>query len=169
MNGAMIVQADSVEQGELLQSVLLAGHFEGSVTIRLVPEHAAQQILGRESIGQAAKKKAHNALQTVHDTKCSLGFARGIEMLPSGTFVVCCAAIRYTNGRESIGWSQPRLLPETVAAVVGNGGDFFQAMATYKQRWHITDTLSLSEIDEILSCRQGTEEAVQAALVLTEN
>lgn len=169
MNGMIVVQADAVEQGELLRALLVADHYIGPISVRFIPEVTQHQILGREAIGQAAKKKAHAALQASHEVQCSLGFSRGIEMLPAGTFVLCCVVIRYTNGRESVGWSQPRILPETVAAVVGNGGDFFQAMQAYKQRWHITDTLTLSEIDEVISCRQGTEEAVQAALVFREN
>ncbi len=154
---------------ETMKTILGSRHVAADLRSVRMNDEANMAPIGRESIGHLARERAVRAHKMIGNAKMCFGISAGIEMTPTGSYLVCAVTVRAGTGREATGWSLPRLLPETVVRGVSDGGGFDSVLEEFRKLWHPTDVFTATDLDELLSRHHSIMEAAGAAFDALEN
>lgn len=152
------------DQQRIAEEALSERHLKLEIVTYKIHQDMEEQLLGRDSIAHHARHQAQQGLQHITKATYGVALAAGIDMTPEGIFLVCAAVGLSRAGRQVVGWSTPRLIPETVSQEISTGGKLDQLMENYKQQWKPVDVISLPDIDELISRHASYSEALASAL-----
>lgn len=160
----LVLTVNTNEQEQLIREALANRRIAVEAVTCLAPSLSTDQLLGRDSITHRARHQVQLGFQHVPTAMVGLGLAAGFEMTPDGAFLVCAALAMTRSGRQVVGWSTPRLIPETVGRDLSRGGDLDKLMQSYRQQWKPVDVFSQIDIDELINRHASYGEAIAAAL-----
>lgn len=160
----LVLSVNTTEQEQIVREVLANRRIAAEVVTCQIQQAIAEQLLGRDSITHRARHQVQLGFQRVPTAMIGVGLAAGIDMTPEGVFLVCAALAMARSGRQVIGWSTPRLIPETVGRDLSKGGNLDKLMQNYRQLWKPVDIFSQIDVDELINRHASYGEAVAAAL-----
>lgn len=160
---AVLITPDDAQR-HIAQAAVLGRSRPLEVIAKLAPDEPDDQLLGRDAVLQRVQHRAARAVQLDADAQAGIGMSLGIELVPAGAFLVAAAVVRLRNGREYVGWNEPRRIPETVARELTHGRPLGPLIQNYRQQWRATDTFTLVELNELAHGEASLSEALSAAL-----
>ena len=160
----LILVVTSTAQEQIIREALANRHTAVEPVTYFIKQQLAEQLLGRDSIAHHARRQIQLGFQHLPTAMIGLGLAAGVDMTPEGTFLVCAAMAMTRSGRQVVGWSTPRLIPETIGRDLSKGGNLDKLIQTYRQQWKPVDIFSQIDIDELINRQASYGEAVAAAL-----
>ena len=160
----LVLTVTSTDQEALIKDALANRRTAVEPVTYHVSQQLSEQLLGRDSIANFARRQILKGFQHQPNATYGLGLGAGIDMQPEGTFLVCAAMAMSRSGRQVIGWSTPRLIPETVSRDLSRGGNLDKLMESFRQQWKASDIFSQIDVDELVHRHASYGEAVSAAL-----
>lgn len=150
-------QADSIRQ------LMDDRHLTATVQFVHADDAHLQPPIGRQAIQDLVVQRATHGLHRQAESLVAVSLQAGIDTQPEGMLLVCAAYVVARSGFQSLGWSQPRRLPDVVATGVAQGHPLDQLLDAYRHQWRPDDTVLLPDLDELATRRQSYSEALTAA------